>query len=58
MSGSIKGPAKFLTYSQKVYIEGQPIVYLGCQTAHNGNNANCPVGTLMAPGQTKVMITG
>jgi len=58
VSGTVMGEAKFLTYSSKVYIEGQPIVYQGCQTAHNGNNANCPVGTHMAPSQTKVMIGG
>ncbi len=56
VSGTARGPAKFLSYSRKVFIEGQPIVFLGCQTAHNGNNANCPAGTHIAPSQTKIMI--
>ena len=54
----IRGEGKFTMYSTKVYVEGQPIVYQGCTTAHNGNNANCPVGNQIAPSQTKVMILG
>jgi len=58
ISGIIRGPAKYLTYSSKVFVEGQAVVYLGCTTAHNGNNANCPVGNQIAPSQTKVLIGG
>jgi len=58
ISGMIKGPVKFTSFSSKVKFEGQYAVYLGCQTAHNGNNANCPVGSQLDPSQTKVMIGG
>jgi hypothetical protein len=58
VSGMIKGPVKFMSFSSKVKFEGNPAVYLGCQTAHNGNNANCPVGSQLDPSQTKVMIGG
>jgi len=58
ISGMIKGPVKYMSFSQKVKLEGTPAVYLGCQTAHNGNNANCPVGSQLVPSQTKVLIGG
>jgi len=58
ISGMNMGPVKFTSASTKVKFEGQYAVYLGCQTAHNGNNANCPVGSQMVPSQTKVMIGG
>ena len=58
VSGMIKGPAKFTSYSQKLFLEGQPAVFLGCVSAQNGNNANAPVGNQIAPSQTKVMIGG
>ena len=58
VSGTARDQAKFTSYSSKVKIEGQPIVYMGCQTAHNGSNANCPAGSHIAPSQTKVMIGG
>jgi hypothetical protein len=58
VSGMNMGPAKFMSFSQKVKIEGNPAVYLGCQTAHNGTNANCPVGSQLVPSQTKVLIGG
>ncbi len=58
ISGMIKGPVKFTSCSTKVKFEGQYAVYLGCQSAHNGNSANCPVGSQMVPSQTKVMIGG
>ena len=58
VSGMIKGPVKFMTFSSKVSFEGQPAVYLGCTTAHNGNNANCLAGSQIAPSQTKVLIGG
>ena len=58
ISGMNMGPVKFTSASTKVKFEGQYAVYLGCQTAHNGNNANCPVGSQLDPSQTKVMIGG
>ena len=58
VSGSNMDQAQYSTYSSKVYIEGQQIVYLGCTTRHNGNNANCPAGSQISPSQSKVMIGG
>lgn len=58
ISGMNMGLVKFTSASTKVKFEGQYAVYLGCQTAHNGNNANCPVGSQLDPSQTKVMIGG
>lgn len=58
ISNMFKGQAKFRRGSNKVKVEGHPIVYLGCQTAQNGNNANVPVGNHVAPSQTKVFIGG
>ena len=56
ISGKIKGPAKYMTASTKVKIEGQPAVKLGCSLTQNGNNPNVYGGTQLAPSQTKVMI--
>jgi len=56
ISNQFKGQAKFRRYSNKVKIEGQSIVFLTCQTAQNGNNANVPVGNHIIPSQTKVFI--
>lgn len=56
ISGMIKGPAKFTKGSTKVKVEGQPIIQLTSMTAQNGNNANMPVGSVIAPSQTKVLI--
>jgi len=58
ISGMTKGPVKFTSASTKVKFEGNPAIYLGCQSAHNGNNANCPVGNQLDPSQTKVMVGG
>lgn len=54
MSGQFKGQMEFRRASTKVYAEGSPVVYLTCQTAHNGCNANSPVGNTIAPSQMKV----
>jgi hypothetical protein len=58
VSGMIKGEMKYTQSSQKVKVEGKPVVYLGCMTAHNGSNANAPGGSQLAPSQTKVTVTG
>ena len=58
ISGLNKGPVSYTSFSMKVYLEGAPAVYLGCTTAHNGNNANCPVGSQIAPSQNKVLFGG
>lgn len=40
----------------KVFIENQPAVHLTTTSAHNGANANTPLGMVVAPSQTKVII--
>ncbi len=42
----------------KVKIEGDDAVNLLKPTAHNGSSANAPGGTIVAPGQTKVLLNG
>ncbi|MBN1290611.1 MAG: DUF4150 domain-containing protein [Candidatus Latescibacteria bacterium] len=56
VSGMIKGPVKFINGSTKVKFEGNPAVFLGSPTAHNGSNANVPAGSQISPSQVKVMI--
>jgi hypothetical protein len=57
MSGMNMGPASFKKGSTKVKVEGSPVVSLTSMTAHNGTNANAPAGTVVAPSQTKVLIS-
>lgn len=57
VSGVIKGPMKYTQSSQKVTVEGKAAVYVGCATAHNGNNANA-FGAQLTPSQTKVTVAG
>ena len=47
---------KFKKYSSKVYAKGKKIVFHTAATAHNGSNANLPVGAHVAPSQTKVVV--
>ncbi|MCB1037049.1 MAG: DUF4150 domain-containing protein, partial [Acidobacteria bacterium] len=54
-SSMIKGPAKFVTASKKVFVEGKPMVFLSCDTRQNGDNANT-VGKVVAPSQSKVFV--
>lgn len=42
----------------KVKIEGNDAVNLMKPTAHNGSSANAPGGSILAPGQTKVILNG
>ena len=42
----------------KVKIEGDDAVNQLKATAHNGSSANAPGGTILAPGQTKVLLNG
>lgn len=58
VSNKIKGEARFRSASAKVFAKGKAMVALGADTAHNGNNANAPVGKVIAPSQTKVIIGG
>lgn len=56
VSGLNRGEVQFKTYSSKVYLKGKKAVYHTAVTAHNGTNANLPVGTQVAPSQTKVFV--
>jgi hypothetical protein len=56
VSGTIKGPVKFTKGSMKVNVEGQPVIFQGCTTGHNGSSPNAPCGIQMSPSQAKVMV--
>ena len=58
ISGMNMGLVAFQKGSAKVKVEGSPAVSLTSTTAHNGSNANAPMGTVVAPSQTKVLIAG
>jgi hypothetical protein len=47
---------KFKKYSSKVYAKGKKIVFHTAPTAHNGSNANLPVGVHGSPSQSKVFV--
>jgi hypothetical protein len=42
--------------SSKVFAKGKKVSHVTSLTAHNGANANVPVGAQVAPSQTKVMV--
>jgi len=56
ISGMNMGKVTFKKGSSKVKAEGQPCIHLTSMTGQNGMNANVPVGTVVAPSQTKVII--
>ncbi len=58
MSGKIKGETMFKTFSLKVKLEGQSVVYQTCMTAQNGKSANAYGGIQMDPSQMKVIVMG
>ncbi|NUO49807.1 MAG: DUF4150 domain-containing protein [Polyangiaceae bacterium] len=55
ISGLFRGCVKFRTASARVYAKGKRVVMQGGVTAHNGDNANMPVGTQIAPSQVRVI---
>lgn len=57
-SGQFKGPASFKTGSTKIKVEGRELCFHTATTGHNGNNANMPAGTHVAPSQMKVKAGG
>ncbi len=57
-SGTNMDKATFKAGVSKVKIEGNEIVNLLKTTAQNGSSANAPAGSVIAPGQTKVLING
>jgi len=57
ISGQNMGPCRFTTGSTMVKVEGSPVIHLTSMTGHNGKNANNPAGAVVAPGQTKVIVS-
>ena len=51
------GPMEFKVGSSVVSIEGNPAVYLGSTTAHNGNASGNVPGSQTAPSQTTVTVS-
>jgi len=58
MSGTFMGVVKFKTSSSKVIAKGKRVVLMGAVTAHNGQSANMPAGSQIAPSQAKVLAGG
>jgi hypothetical protein len=58
VSGVNLGPVTFKTASSKVYAKGKRVVMLTATSAHNGQNANMPAGSQVAPSQAKVTVRG
>lgn len=56
VSNSHMGEIHFKKYSSKVYAKGKKVVFHTASTAHNGSNANAPVGLHAAPSQAKVLV--
>jgi hypothetical protein len=52
------GPAGFKMGSMKVKVEGNDAITQMKTAAQNGTNANAPMGTIVAPSQTKVFVNG
>ena len=58
VSNTTMGAAVFRSGVSKVKVEGNDIAVHLRPTAHNGSNANAPMGTQLAPSQTKVVVSG
>ena len=56
ISGTFAQKVVFRKGSSKVMAEGKPVVFLTTMTAHNGANANVPVGLHDSPSQAKVLV--
>ena len=52
-----RGQVAFKRASSKVYAKGKKVVYLTAISAHNGSNANMPVGAHVTPSQVKVFVS-
>lgn len=65
-AGTLKGVVSNMSMDKAVFrqgvsavrVEGHDIVTHLKPTAHNGSNANCPVGSQLSPSQTKVTVSG
>ncbi len=56
VSGINLGEISFKSASEKVRAKGKRVVMLTSRTAHNGSNANAPMGFVQTPSQTKVLL--
>ena len=56
VSGTNLGEVSFRVGSSSVLIDGKPAVFHSAATAHNGSNANMPVGIHSVPSQAVVLI--
>ena len=56
MSSTQGDVIQFKRHSSKVYAANKKMVHHTALTAHNGSNANLPVGNHVSPSQTKVLI--
>ena len=56
VSSTCRDQIQFKKYSSKIYAKGKKIVFHTALTAHNGSNANMPVGCHVAPSQTKIIV--
>lgn len=58
VSAKIKGEASYRSFSAKVKVEGNAVVFLTCNVAQNGKNPNAPMGLQAVPSQAKVTVSG
>ncbi len=56
VSSTNRSSIQFKKYSPKVYAKGKKIVFHTAATAHNGSNANAPVGAHASPSQSTVFV--
>jgi Toxin PAAR-like domain len=56
-SGTNMDKATFKMGSAKVKVEGKDVIILTSMTGHNGMSANMPAGAVIAPSQTKVILS-
>jgi hypothetical protein len=56
VSQSNMGPCVFKSSSSKVFAKGKKVVFHTASTAHNGDNANVPVGSHTSASQSKVHV--
>jgi hypothetical protein len=58
VSGMNMGEVSFKSGSTKVRAKGKRVVMVTSRTAHNGSNANAPVGCVQIASQSKVLLGG
>jgi hypothetical protein len=56
ISNCNRGKMVYKKASSKVFAKGKKVSHITSLTAHNGSNANVPVGAQVAPSQTKVLV--